>query len=763
MAPLVLVVLCFGVGLLVERATAVRLPGPAVPGVGLAGVIVVAGLLTILDATAELAAPACALLAVAGLVVGRRRLGATPVILFTAIFAVFAWPSVMSGQASVAGYIKLDDSAIWLGLIAHLMEHGRDIAGVPPSTFQLDLEGWLGQGYPVGTFTPVGVTAKLAFQDYANVYQPVICVYAAIFGLGLFGVVRELVRSPWLAAAAAFVGVQASLFVGYAWWGSIKEICVAALLPLFVLVARAGHPRALLVVGLVAAAFMDCFGAGGVLWAGAGCAAAALIALSRPLSRFAAWSAGAFAVVVAGSVPAIVVLGENATQTTKGSPVQEEDLGKLYAPLELLQGVGLWPAGDFRLAPDPKWVAVALALAGLLAAAGALVVAVRRRAWLLPALVLLTLAGAIPALAVGGPWVDAKVLAVTAAVLLCGAAALVAVGIERLPAVGAAAAVLLIGATAASTWLASRDVYIAPRDALSELRDLGEEVDGKGPYLLLNYEGYATRYQLGRADVEGASDLRVSLIPGKNGQPFPNFATVEVDDVDTAALFAFPLIGRRLTPVGSRPPGAYEPFSRGKYFETWQRDGDPPVEHLSLGGGTQPAAEVTCARLRQLARGGSTLVAAPLENPLVLDLATADLPGGWATETGVRPVSDGTATVTVDVPEAGDWRLWVGGGVLGSLKVAVDGEPVGDVRHQLDASIGWIRFGTAELDAGRHEVTLEASRSWWRPGRGSDEGQLPLGPLALTREAEPELERVPTAQVNRLCDGRTYDWVEVLG
>src|SRR5205085_12482514 len=137
-------------------------------------------------------------------------------------------------------------------------------------------------------------------------------------------------------------------------------------------------------VGLVAAAFMNSFGAGGVRWAGAGCAAAAAIAFRRPIAGFLAASVGAFAIVVAGSIPAIVVLGDNAVQTTKGSPADQEDIGKLFAPLEALQGAGLWPAGDFRLTPDPRWIAVLLALGGLLAAGGAVALALRRRSWPLP-------------------------------------------------------------------------------------------------------------------------------------------------------------------------------------------------------------------------------------------------------------------------------------------------------------------------------------------------------------------------------------------
>ncbi|MEJ7893773.1 MAG: hypothetical protein WKF94_14160 [Solirubrobacteraceae bacterium] len=789
LAPLVLVALCFGVGLLAERLAGVRLPGPAVPGVGMAGIIVVAGLLTILDATAELAAPACAALAVAGFVVGRVRVGTGSVAVVVAVVALLAWPSLLSGQASVAGYIKLDDSAIWLGLIAHLMEHGRDIEGVMPSTFQRDLELWLGQGYPVGTFTPVGVTARLTFQDLSNVYQPVICVYGALFALGLYGVVREVVRSSALAGAVAFLGVQASLFAGYVWWGSIKEICVAALLPLFVLVARAGASersevgRVLPLVGLVAAAFMDGFGAGGVLWAGAGCLAAALIAFHGPVRTYVLGAAAGILVLVAGSVPAIVVLGANALQATKGSPVQAEDIGKLFAPLDLLQGAGLWPAGDFRVPPEPKGIATALAVAGLVATLGAAVVAVRRRAWGLPALLAVTVAGAIPAVVVGAPWIDAKVLAVTSAVLLTGTATLVAVALERtargparratwygivslrspLGLLAAPTAVVLVAGCAASTWLAVRDVYVAPRDTLAELRELGEAVDGKGPVLMLLYEGYATRYALYRGDVEGASDLRASLIPSRTGEPFPDFSTVEVDDVDTKALLAFPLLSRRLTPVGSRPPSAYEPFASGEFFETWQRRGAAPVEHLSLGGGLAPAAQVTCGRLRRLAGRGAALAAVPRENPVLGDLTAARLPAGWAGTDGVvRPATDGTARVTVVVPRDGEWRVWVGGAALGSLEVSVDGRPAGSVRHQLDASIGWMRFDALDLPAGEHEVALRASRSWWQAGRGTDAAQLPLGPVALTEEVEPVVERVPSADVDRLCDGRTYDWVEVL-
>ncbi len=754
LGPLVLALLSSGVGLLLAAVTRARVPGPLVPGLGLAGMIVLAGLATASDATAELAAPLCAVAAVTGFVLARPwRLERSPwpFVVAGGAFLLLAGPSLLSGQASVAGYIKLDDSAIWLGLIAHFMEHGRDISMVPPSTFQLDLLNWLDQGYPIGAFTPVGVTAKLSGQDYANVYQSVIASYGAIFALGLSWCVGGRARG----AACALIGVQASLFAGYAQWGSIKEIAAAALIPIIAGLALRGH---LLLAGVTAGALLDVLGIGGVLWGGAALAAGGVVLLLRR-SFSVRGAAGALVAAAACAIPAWVVLERNADQTRNGAPTAQEDLGKLFEPLDILQGAGLWPVGDFRLAPDPRWFAVTLALLGLALAAIAVVLAVRRRQWALPAVVVATVAGAVPALVLGAPWIDAKVLAVTSPVLLTAAAA-GALALRPRGAAAAAGVVLLTGCLA-STWLIYRDVYITPRAELAELREMGEELEGEGPTLLLNYEGYATRYLLGPAQVEGATDLRHSFVPNRAGETFPNFTTVEVDDVDPQALYAFNTIARRRTPVGSWVPGGYRPVHEGRFFEAWQREGELPADHIGLGSAVAPAGPLPCARVRAAARKATTLVAAPRENPVVLDLAQAQLPQGWAQAAGVSPSTDGRATATVTVPSAGEWRVWVGGQTLGKLAVAVDGRSVGSLRHQLDASVGWLRYDAVALEPGEHTVTLDYERGWGA-GRGSDTGQLPIGPLALSREQAPTTVRVPATEYRRLCDGRTYDWLDVL-
>jgi hypothetical protein len=51
----------------------------------------------------------------------------------------------------------------------------------------------------------------------------------------------------------------------------------------------------------------------------------------------------------------------------------------------------------------------------------------------------------------------------------------------------------------------------------------------------------------------------------------------------------------------------------------------------------------------------------------------------------------------------------------------------------------------------------------WHTGRGRPSGQAPLGPVALTPAATDEpspVISVPSGDYRRLCDGRTYDWIE---
>src|SRR5207253_2305474 len=78
-----------------------------------------------------------------------------------AVFAVFAAPVVLSGQATVAGYLKLEDTATWIALTDRVMEHGRSLHGLAPSSYEGILASFLPFGYPIGALMPFGVGKAL--------------------------------------------------------------------------------------------------------------------------------------------------------------------------------------------------------------------------------------------------------------------------------------------------------------------------------------------------------------------------------------------------------------------------------------------------------------------------------------------------------------------------------------------------------------------------------------------------------------------------
>src|SRR5438034_919041 len=113
--PLVLGLLSLGCGLLLEAISGRQLRGALLAPAGLAVAVLAAQFAVLSDTTAELATPLVVALAVAGFAVsGRaraRELDGWALAAAGAVFAIFAAPVVLSGQATFAGYIKLDDTA----------------------------------------------------------------------------------------------------------------------------------------------------------------------------------------------------------------------------------------------------------------------------------------------------------------------------------------------------------------------------------------------------------------------------------------------------------------------------------------------------------------------------------------------------------------------------------------------------------------------------------------------------------------------------
>ncbi len=233
--PLLLAAIALGGGLALEALAGTRLPVALLLPAGLAAVVVVMCLATLTDATAELAVPLVVALAVVGLGVGARGLRArfdpwTAGVGVTA-YAVYAAPTVVSGQATFAGYVKLDDTATWLGTLDYVLERGTHVTGLAPSTYEAMLTLWLGNGYPIGSFVPLGIT-KLLDVDPAWTWQPYLSFLAALLALVLHELIGGLVRSRLLRALAAVTASASALLYGYALWGGVKELYAAVLLGL---------------------------------------------------------------------------------------------------------------------------------------------------------------------------------------------------------------------------------------------------------------------------------------------------------------------------------------------------------------------------------------------------------------------------------------------------------------------------------------------------------------------------------------------------
>src|SRR5690349_2460083 len=208
--PLLLGLVAFGIGLLVDRVSGGRIPEVLLLPLGIAGVIVVGQFAAVGDFTAELATPACIVLALAGYALSFRRRRVRPdgagIAAAVAVYLVFAAPVVFSGDTTFAGYIKLDDTATWFALTDQVTTGGTGgFEDLPISSYKRTLEENLGGGYPVGAFGPLGVGAKITGQDVAWVFQPLLALLAAALALSIYALLRPAIGSRWPAAGAAFI------------------------------------------------------------------------------------------------------------------------------------------------------------------------------------------------------------------------------------------------------------------------------------------------------------------------------------------------------------------------------------------------------------------------------------------------------------------------------------------------------------------------------------------------------------------------------
>ena len=780
--PAVALIASVGHGLLVERAAGARLPGTLLLPVGMAALVCVTQLPTFWDATAEATLPLVVLVTAAGLWLGRTgprdadRWAATAA---AGVFAVFAAPVVLSGEASFSGYTVLGDTSIhFIGADA-LLTNGRDFAGLPPSSYEFSLTAYYGaNGYPSGGPTTVGALTTLAGQDVAWTFQPFLSLLAALMALALYELARPLVQSPRLRAAVAFVAAQPALVLAYALQGSVKEVGTVfaitlafALVPAFARQAGESVRRVLPLV-VAASAAVGIVGLAAGVWIGPLILVLAAVAARAGIRFLLATAALALAVAAVLNYQALADLATY-VEVSGGVVTAQQEFGNLLGPLDPRSRFGIWLTGDYRVPPVAlltetrifQWVV-------WLAMAGGAYWTLRRRAWGMALFLVVSVIAHVYVMRNGSPWADGKALMIVSpALLVLACVAAGALHAWRRPLAWGLVGFLGFGVLWSNA-LAYHDVSNAPRDRMQELAHIGERIDGEGPTLYPEFEEFAKHF-LRHGAPEGPTEgwqRRYALSATREGEFVRQGFSVDLDRLRDEYMAEYETVVLRRGYASSRPGSDFRRTWSGRFYEIWQRpEGEPRlIEHLSLGGFRGPVTRPDCEQVRRLAgvaraRGGRL---AFVERPEVLldSPAMARLPTGWYVDptdaSAVVARGQGDLIMRLPTATAGRHSLWLEGSFGRAVTVFVDGRRAGRVGGRLNGRGSAEHIADLDLAPGLHEIRVSRAGGSLAPGTGG--GRL-IGPVTLT-EVDPgaaPVQTVDAAQWRSLC-GRTMDWIEAV-
>jgi len=802
------------------------MPPALLSGVGLCVMIAVGGLITCFPDLSKFTTTVIAALAVAGFTAAAfsrtlpwqgRKVSVWPIVGAAGVFFVFGAPVILSGDATFAGYVKLDDTSTWLAFTDHVLTYGHETAGIPPSSYEATVQINLSAGYPLGAFIPLGIGHEMTGSDAAWLFQPYLALMAAFMSLVFYELAKPVIGSTRVRSAIVFVAAQPALLVGYALWGGIKEVATALVVAVFAATAYQlladGSWRSIrwttpapIAAG---AALIGVMGLGGAPWLAAVVLGVVLLMVvkllwvsrgpaSFPRELFLAFLARA-GVVAAGialiGLPTVFAAGEFFSPD-QGPLTNNTEMGNLIRELKLTQALGPWMVGDFRIDPladsgiwflswqTLTWLAVVGAVIGWIFGVWAWI---RSRAW-----ALLLFAGSCGlgsglVWLVGSPWVQGKALATGAAsfliIAMVGIGALLTrrdwipggrEGDGRLAflAIGLILLIVPVGVLA-SNKMAYDDTYLAPRAQLAELEQIGEDFAGQGPALMTEYQAYGVRHFLRLLDAEGASELRRRQIPRRDGTEAEKGAWADTDELELdpglEGVLTYRTLVLRRNPGQSRPPSPYELVKRGEYYEVWQRpeDFDPAslIAHVPFGNNLDPAEVVPCARVEAVAAqaGPGGRVAAAVRGPNAVGEFT-DFPEGWVPDPvngTVTPTSDGIATATITVPASGEYEVFLGGSARGEVTLEIGGVAVGSVRNRLNNNAQYIEFDTTEFSAGALTATMTYEKGGsLRPAVGGY--PFGLGPIVLSPvQNRTQVTTLPASQATDFC-GQRLDWIEAL-
>jgi hypothetical protein len=599
-----------------------------------------------------------------------------------------------------------------------------DRAPVAGSSAHLVVQGF-GSGYPEGSHALLA--AVLAFSgDPLTTFNPVLAVMMAFAAFPAYWLIRRQLASPSLAGIGAAGAAGGYLQFGFYSQGFMPQLAVTALL--FGALglgyeAIAGASLALAAMaGITAAAAVIVYSAAvGVYLAPAAVLALVALAVVRGIPRrtrilLPAVALGAGLIAILPELGRTLQLARTAAGAAGDPTAFIADRGNLPGPVDKLTVLGAWIGPDYRvpylyIRPTHAAMVAAAALAAV-----AVLVALRRRRFALPAILAAIGIGALYVASSSSIYYTAKTYQVAAFPIACavvaGAAALTRCPWRpRLAVPIALAGALLLGGVAAAMKLgigmAARAAAVTPAE-FRELQTLGRQAP----------------HRLGLALIH--DDWTKALLPdaalpydgsfGANVRPGYGFAGVlDIDAIQPSALGSVSWVAEARLGGTSTPPPPFRPTRVTTTYSLWTRPSGStlptsrtlPLERKdSVGGLALAPGQSLVAPVTGLLEGRAA--DGTLSFPVQWKLSGAAW-GPWvANPVFVVPDPNGgpPARTTFEIGVGGRYRISLIGQPSPRMRIRVDGA---DLPAPDASAAGIYRYqsiGIVRLSPGRHALSL---------------------------------------------------------
>jgi hypothetical protein len=793
--PALMLILSAGAGLgLRQVAGSVAVPPLLVVPLGLAVLVVVAGLFCYFAPLAPLAGPACAAVGVLGLVLARgplrevakrRGRGADLWAIGAAVgaWAIIAAPVVLSGKPGFTGYAHIVDISYEFDLAAHFANSGRSVPTAATSAYQVVMAKYLASGYPGGGPWTLGALSNLLPIDLSWLYQPFLAFLSAMSALSMYSLLGRLIESRALRALGAFVASQPNILVAYALAGGIKELSTVCFLVLTAALLGAVLPRlapgrAVLPTAVAVAATIASFSLTTLPWVGVLVAGACLtaVALQRGRIRALLGSAQIAAVGFVLSLPTLAA-GLKLLPYVKGTG--PADLGNLGAPIPGITAAGVWISGDLRFPQYAhRGLSETLAILVIVMAAVGLIFAVRRRAW---SMVWLGVAGGVALYYVAHrytAWIQFKADTMTSpiALLLAFAGVGALARVRRGALLALLPALIIAGGVLAGNALQYHDVTLSPYARLHNLEYIGERFARQGPTLTPDFEEDAEYYLRDSNETSVVNGPGLGLRPEVNrlAEPGGLFA-YDLNEFTFSWIETFRTIVMRRNPLASRPPSNYRLVYLSPYYEVWQRTQPAGTiyAHLPVADGPPKRIPPVCAKVTAEARRvGPTAQIAYMPAPsryIQVDGSNTIISGAFHSAGGTI-IADGPGRATREqpIPTAGRYDFYLSGSFGRPVNVSVDGQHVGTAAYQVSYPGQWLLIGSRWLSHSLHDIAITRGGVSLHPGNGDgvDGFNRTIGALVITpvQPAVPVVQYSNVSRFQAMCrSGQPLRWVEVVG